>query len=67
MSHREAEHILRGELAVVEWRMATKYARLNKKIGIAELFPMKVSLQLKPEQSEIDLYMRRWDNLRSCM
>ena len=44
LSHREAEHILRGELAVVEWRMATKFARLHKKIGVADLFPMKVRL-----------------------
>lgn len=27
---------------MTEWRMATKYAALHKRTGIADLFPMKV-------------------------
>lgn len=82
VSHRDLEMTLRAELAVVEWRMAMKLAGIHKKNRIADLFPLKVCLDVPSPSTAIgtlfaawpqwlasdpDLSFSRLDNLQNSM
>ncbi|TPX67930.1 hypothetical protein SpCBS45565_g03450 [Spizellomyces sp. 'palustris'] len=42
ITHHQLYGILRAELSVVEWRMALKLARFQKRTGFLEMFPVRI-------------------------
>ena len=42
VTHHDLNFILRGELSVVEWRLAIKLARLNQKTAFLDTFPVRI-------------------------